>query len=100
MFLGIADCWLDDVAMVWEIESTEWHLSPEDHDRTVERAAAFTAAGAIYTAIEAEEDSGRIRAGVAANPASDLRAGRGPPSPALARGPSTAPVAAKPLSRN
>jgi hypothetical protein len=49
-FLGIADCWVDEVAMVWETESTEWHLSPADHDATVERAAAFTAAGAIYTA--------------------------------------------------
>jgi hypothetical protein len=49
-FLGIADCWVDDVAMVWETESTEWHLSPADHDATVERAAAFTAAGAVYTA--------------------------------------------------
>ncbi|MCO1660261.1 hypothetical protein [Pseudonocardia humida] len=49
-FLGIADCWVDDVAMVWEIESTEWHLSPSDHDRTVRRAAGFTAAGAVYTA--------------------------------------------------
>jgi hypothetical protein len=48
--LGIADCWVDDVAMVWEIESTEWHLSPADHDRTVDRAAAFTAAGAVYVA--------------------------------------------------
>jgi catalase (peroxidase I) len=50
VFLGKADCWLDDVAMVWEIESSEWHMSPEDHDRTVERAARFTAAGAVYTA--------------------------------------------------
>jgi hypothetical protein len=49
-FVGIADCWVDDVAMVWETESTEWHLSPADHDATVERATAFTAAGAVYTA--------------------------------------------------
>ncbi|WP_433556454.1 hypothetical protein ACQPWY_30075 [Pseudonocardia xinjiangensis] len=49
-FLGVADCWLDDVAMVWEIESSEWHLSPADHDTTVERAAGFVAAGAVYTA--------------------------------------------------
>lgn len=48
--LGVADCWLDDVAMVWEVESTEWHLSPADHDRTVERAARFTASGAVYLA--------------------------------------------------
>jgi hypothetical protein len=49
-FLGRADCWVDDVAMVWEIESTEWHLGPAEHDATVERAARFTAAGAIYIA--------------------------------------------------
>src|SRR4051794_3063268 len=48
--LGIADCWLDDVAMVWEIESSEWHFSPADHDYTVRRAAQFTAAGAVYIA--------------------------------------------------
>jgi hypothetical protein len=49
-FLGVADCWLDDVAMVWEIESSEWHLGPEEHSRTVERAAEFVAAGVVYTA--------------------------------------------------
>ena len=48
--LGIADCWLDEVAMVWEIESSEWHLSPADHEYTVRRAAHFTAAGAVYVA--------------------------------------------------
>jgi hypothetical protein len=48
--IGIADCWLDDVAMAWEIESSEWHLSPRDHDRTVHRAADFVAAGVVYTA--------------------------------------------------
>lgn len=48
--LGKADCWLDDVAMAWEIESSEWHMSPADHDYTVERAATFVAAGVIYVA--------------------------------------------------
>jgi hypothetical protein len=48
--LGIVDCWVEEVAMAWEVESTEWHLSPIDHTRTVERAAAFVAAGVIYTA--------------------------------------------------
>lgn len=48
--LGVADCWVDDVAMVWEIESSEWHLSPADHEYTVRRAARFTAAGAVYVA--------------------------------------------------
>lgn len=49
-FLGVVDCWLDDVAMAWEIESTEWHIRPADHDRTVDRAARLTAAGVVYTA--------------------------------------------------
>lgn len=48
--IGTADCWVDDVAMVWEIESTEWHLDPAAHDYTVQRAAQFTAAGAVYVA--------------------------------------------------
>jgi hypothetical protein len=48
--LAVVDCWLDDVAMAWEIESTEWHLSPADHDRTVHRAALLVAAGVAYTA--------------------------------------------------
>lgn len=49
-FLGRVDCWLDDVAMAWEIESSEWHLSPADHDHTVDRAASFVAAGVVYLA--------------------------------------------------
>jgi hypothetical protein len=49
-FLGYGDCWLDEVAMLWEIESTEWHLSPSAHEYTVRRAASFTAAGVIYVA--------------------------------------------------
>lgn len=36
--------------MAWEIESSEWHMSPEDHDYTVERAATFVAAGVVYVA--------------------------------------------------
>jgi len=48
--LGIADCYVDEVAMVWEIESSEWHLSPADHEYTVRRAARFTAAGVVYVA--------------------------------------------------
>lgn len=48
--IGTADCWVDDVAMVWEIESSEWHLDPAAHDYTVQRAARFTAAGAVYVA--------------------------------------------------
>jgi hypothetical protein len=96
VFLGRADCWLDDVAMVWEIESTEWHLSPEDHDRTVERAARFTAAGAVYTASKPR----KIRT-EPAEVARILRAtyeqAAARPRPALREVPATA-MSAKPLS--
>jgi hypothetical protein len=46
--LGTADCWVDDVALIWEIESSEWHMSPADHDRSVAKAARFAARGALY----------------------------------------------------
>jgi hypothetical protein len=99
VFLGNADCWLDDVAMVWEIESTEWHLSPEDHDRTVERAARFTAAGAVYTASKPKKirtdpaEVARILRATYSQAAARPR----PPLRAVSAG---APIAAKPLSRN
>lgn len=46
--LGIVDAWFDDVAMAWEIESTEWHISPQSHDVTVARAATFAGAGILH----------------------------------------------------
>jgi hypothetical protein len=45
--LGIVDAWWNDVALAWEIDSVEFHLSPSDYARTTERAARFTAAGAV-----------------------------------------------------
>ncbi|MBW0134465.1 hypothetical protein [Pseudonocardia abyssalis] len=44
-FLGIADAWWDDVALVWEINSYQWHLAPEDYAREQEKRARFTAVG-------------------------------------------------------
>ncbi|MFC4950904.1 hypothetical protein ACFPFQ_46395 [Pseudonocardia sp. GCM10023141] len=46
--IGYPDAWFDEVAMAWEIDSTEWHLSPPDHNRTVAKAAAYAAAGIIH----------------------------------------------------
>lgn len=31
------DAWFDDVAMVWEIDSVEWHLGPADYAATLQR---------------------------------------------------------------
>jgi hypothetical protein len=44
-FVGTPDAWFDHVGLAWEIDSREWHLSPADYDRTVDRHAAMTAVG-------------------------------------------------------
>jgi hypothetical protein len=45
--LGIVDAWWEDVGMVWEIDSYEWHLSPNDYASTVKRGSQLTAAGVM-----------------------------------------------------
>lgn len=42
-FIAMPDAWFDDVGMAWEIDSREWHLSPADYARTVDRHSAMTA---------------------------------------------------------
>jgi hypothetical protein len=46
-FVAMPDAWFDDVRMAWEIDSRELHLSPADHERTLERHAAMTAEGIV-----------------------------------------------------
>jgi hypothetical protein len=46
-FVAMPDAWFDDVGMAWEIDSREFHLSPADHERTLERHAAMTAEGIV-----------------------------------------------------
>lgn len=43
--LAIVDAWWDDTAVAWEIDSYEWHLSPENYAATVARGSKLTAAG-------------------------------------------------------
>lgn len=45
--LAVVDAWWEDVGMAWEIDSTEFHLAPADHDRTTRRHSALTAAGVL-----------------------------------------------------
>ncbi len=94
-FLGVADCWVDDVAMAWEIESSEWHLSPEDHDRTVVRAAGLVAAGVVYTATKPKRLRAEPRDVIATLRATYAQA-LARPRPALRTGPA---VTGKPRSR-
>ena len=49
--LGIADCWFDDVALTWEINSYTWHLGPESYAREVKRSAAMAAVGVVVVPV-------------------------------------------------
>lgn len=46
-FVAMPDAWFDDVGMAWEIDSLEWHLSPDDYSRTLHRRAAMMAEGVV-----------------------------------------------------
>ena len=46
-FLGQPDAWWPKAGVVAEVDSREWHLSPEDWDRTRRRHDRMAAAGII-----------------------------------------------------
>lgn len=46
--IGIPDAWWGEVAFAWEIDSHEFHLSPEDHERTLRRNARYAAHGIAF----------------------------------------------------
>jgi hypothetical protein len=46
-FIAMPDAWFDGVGMAWEIDSCEFHLSPADYERTLERRSAMTTEGII-----------------------------------------------------
>jgi hypothetical protein len=46
-FIAIADAWWADAGVAVEVDSREWHLSPEDWERTVQRSARMSAEGII-----------------------------------------------------
>jgi hypothetical protein len=45
--VAVPDAWFDDVGLAWEIDSLEWHLSPADYQRTVERRSRLTGLGVV-----------------------------------------------------
>jgi hypothetical protein len=51
-FIASPDAWFDDVAMAWELDSREWHMSPADYDATLERRSSMTAAGILVIATQ------------------------------------------------
>lgn len=47
-YVATPDAWWPEVGMAWEIDSTEHHLSPADHDRTLRRNARYAAHGITF----------------------------------------------------
>ncbi|MFC4950418.1 hypothetical protein [Pseudonocardia sp. GCM10023141] len=41
LFIAMPDAWFDDVGMAWQIDSKEWHLSPDDYERTADTRSAM-----------------------------------------------------------
>jgi very-short-patch-repair endonuclease len=44
-FIASPDCWWGEAGVAVEVDSREWHLSPQDWERTTQRHAAMTALG-------------------------------------------------------
>ncbi len=47
VLLAVADAWWPDAGVAAEVDSREWHLSPEDWERTMRRHARMTAEGIL-----------------------------------------------------
>jgi hypothetical protein len=47
VLIGVADAWWPEAGVVAEVDSREWHLSPEDWERTLRRHARLTAEGIL-----------------------------------------------------
>jgi hypothetical protein len=45
--LAVVDAWWDEIGLAWEIDSKEFHLLPEDYERTLARHSALTAQGVL-----------------------------------------------------
>ncbi|HEY5988344.1 MAG TPA: hypothetical protein VIV12_18500, partial [Streptosporangiaceae bacterium] len=77
-FLGIADAWWHDAGVAAEVDSREWHLSPEDWERTLRRHRRMSGCGIIVlhiTPSQIRNEPMRVLADLAAA----LEAGRARP---------------------
>jgi very-short-patch-repair endonuclease len=80
--LAVADAWWPDAGVVVEVDSREWHLSPEDWQRTLRRHASLSAHGIIVLHVTPQQirtEAGRVAADIRAA----LQSGRARPMPGL-----------------
>jgi very-short-patch-repair endonuclease len=74
------DCWWADAGVAVEVDSREWHLSPQDWERTLARHASMSAHGIVVLHFTPQQIK-KEGATVTANLRSALATGRGPPPP-------------------
>lgn len=75
-FVATADAWWPEAGVVAEVDSREWHLSPDDWERTLRRHAAISAHGIIvlhFTPRQIRKEPAKVAADIRAA----LAAGRG-----------------------
>jgi hypothetical protein len=78
-FIAVADAWWPGAGVAAEVESREWHLSPDDWERTLRRSATMSAHGIIvlhFTPHQIRSDPDQVAAQIRAS----LRAGAGRPA--------------------
>ena len=80
--LAVADAWWPDAGVAVEVDSREWHLSPEDWERTLRRSRQMSATGIIMVHVTPHQirtEPERIVADIR----SALRAGQARPTLAI-----------------
>ena len=78
-FLAVADAWWPDAGVAAEVDSREWHLSPEDWEQTVRRSARMSAHGILVLHLTPQQIRAEA-ATVAEEIRSALQAGRARPA--------------------
>jgi very-short-patch-repair endonuclease len=81
-FLARPDAWWPDVAVAVEVDSKEWHLSPESWEQTMRRHGRMTARGILvlhFTPRQIREEPADVLAKIRAA----LGARRGQPDPSI-----------------
>jgi very-short-patch-repair endonuclease len=76
--VAIADAWWAAARVAVEVDSRQWHLSPDDHEQTLRRSAALAALGIVvlhFTPGQIRRESAQVVAAIRAAVAGDGRRG-------------------------
>jgi very-short-patch-repair endonuclease len=88
VLIAVADAWWPEARVVAEADSREWHLSPEDWERTLRRHARMSAQGILvlhFTPKQIRTERAQVVAAIRAA----LEAGRADGQPSVRALPAT-----------